>query len=239
MSSYNAFFSYADEDKQIATELVGALKANGFKIWYAPMSLSVGDKLLDGIEEGIKKSDSAILLISKDYLEKKWTNYEMDSFIRLNIEKDKKILPIWHNVEKQDVEKRFTALSGILALNTNMGVQYLVSNLTKKLSDFAPSVGVIPGYESPIFRFLQGRGEIHIGNDGPATTLWEFLIHSKDSDYPLFLDGISYSKKYLLLCAAELLPHIPDEVRNWVFEEGRQKIWSMCLEEELDPNDFA
>ncbi|WP_132102130.1 hypothetical protein [Dehalobacter sp. MCB1] len=94
---------------------------------------------------------------------------------------------------------------------------------------------MIPGYESPKFRFLQGRGEITIGHNGPATTLWEFLIHAEDSRYPIYLDGSLYSKEDLLLTAAQLLSHIPHEVRRWVGEEGRQKIWYMCLQAGLDP----
>ena len=34
MKNYDSFFSYAGEDRQIVTELVGALKSRSFKIWY-------------------------------------------------------------------------------------------------------------------------------------------------------------------------------------------------------------
>ncbi|MCL1816396.1 MAG: hypothetical protein FWG43_02185 [Clostridiales bacterium] len=114
----------------------------------------------------------------------------------------------------------------------------LVLKLTGALATFAPTIGVIPYYESPVHRFLQGRGEIELGDDGSATTLWEFLIHADDSEYPMYLDGRLYSKNDLLFEAAQLLPHIPHEVIKWVKEEGRQKIWSMCLESGFSPGDF-
>lgn len=238
MDSYDSFLSYAGEDSQIATELAGALKARGFRIWYAPLNLSVGDKLLDSIEEGMNNSSSGILLISADYLKKGWTNYEMDILIRQNIEGDKNIFPIWHKVEKEEVDKRHIGLGGIVALKTNIGLSELVSKLTKALSNFAPTLGIIPSYESPKHRFLQGRGEIKIGQDGPATTLWEFLIHAKDSQYPLFLDGSLYAKKDLLEIAAQLLPHIPQEIEKWVSEDGRRRIWDMCIKAGFDPHIF-
>lgn len=238
MGNFDAFLSYAGEDTQIATELVGALKARGFRIWYAPINLSVGDKLLDSIEEGMRNSNSGILLISSAYLSKGWTNYEMDTLIRQHIEGDKKIIPIWHNVAKYDIEQRHTGLGGIVALRTDIGLPELILKLTKVLAKFAPTVAVIPGYESPTFRFLQGRGEINIGYNGPATTLWEFLVHAKESQYPMYLDGILYSKEDLLLNAAQLLPHMPNEVRNWIGEEGRKKIWEMCLKAGIDPGIF-
>ena len=236
MEYFDSFLSYAGEDTQLATEIAGALKSRGFRIWYAPFDLAVGDKLLDSIEKGMMKSRSGILLISPSYLDKGWTNFEMDTLIRQNIESDKKIFPIWHDVEKSDVEKRHTGLGGIVSLKTDVGLSNLVVQLTQALASFAPTIGVIPSYESPAFRFLQGRGEITLGHNGPATTLWELLIHANVEEYPIYLDGRLYSKDDLLFAAAQLLPHIPEEVRKWVKEDGRQKIWNMCVESGHNPS---
>lgn len=238
MKNYDSFLSYAGEDKEFASEIVGALKSKGIKIWYAPIDLCVGEKLLDSIEKGISQSNSGIMLISSAYLNKGWTNYEMDTLIRQNIEGNKSIFPIWHNVEKNDVAHRHSGLGGIVAINTNIGMPELVSKLTAALSKFAPSIGVIPNYESPAWRFLQGNGEIILGTGGPAATLWEFLLHSNDDAYPLFLDGKLYTKEDLLLSASQLLPHIPYTVDNWVREDGRKKIWDMCVKANIDPKQF-
>lgn len=238
MEKFDSFLSYAGEDEDFAKELVGALKAKGFNIWYAPLNLSVGDKLLDSIEKGMNESPSGILLITQDYLRKGWTNYEMDILIRQNIESDKKIFPIWHNVTKSDVEQRHAGLAGIIAINTNLGFPNLVLKLTKALSKQAPTIGVIPEYESPSYRFLQGRGEITLGSNGLATTLWEFLIHTKESQYPLYLEGSIYNKEELLIEAAQLLPHIPETVQNWVGQDGYEKVWQMCIDHNIDPKIF-
>lgn len=200
--------------------------------------MKVGDKLLDSIESGMNNSDAGILLISPDYLRKKWTNYEMDVLIRQSIETEMKILPLWHNVSKADVEKRHLGLSGIVALNTSIGFTILIDKLTSVLSCYAPTIGSIPCYESAAFRFLRGRGEITIGKQQSATTLWEFLIYAKDSWYPLFIEGKHYTKKNLLFEAAQLLPHISDDVRKCVKEEGYQKIWNMCVDAGYDPEQF-
>lgn len=237
-TKYDSFFSYAGEDEKISSEIVGALKAVGFRIWYAPVNLMPGEKLLDSIEKGMAQANSGMLLISQAYLNKGWTNYEMDTLIRNHIENEKKVFPIWHNVEKADIEKRHPGLSGIIGVNTNIRIPMLISKLTDVLSKFAPTLGVIPSYESPSWRFLQGRSEITIGSDGPATTLWEFLIYEKDEQYPLYLDSKLYSKEDLLWEAAQLLPHIPDIVDNWVGKEGRYRIWDMCRKTGIDPKIF-
>lgn len=95
MIKHDAFLSYASEDTKFASNIVQSLNSRGFKIWYAPIDLKVGEKLLDSIEKGMNESLYGILLISKTYLQKGWTNYEMDILIRENIEKDRKILPIF------------------------------------------------------------------------------------------------------------------------------------------------
>lgn len=238
MNKFDSFLSYAGEDEDFAKELAGALKAKGFNIWYAPINLILGDKLLDSIEKGMNDSSSSILLISPEYLKKGWTNYEMDILIRQNIENGKSIFPIWHNVTKNTIENRHSGLAGIIAINTNLGFPYLVVKLTEALAKQAPTIGVVPEFESPFYKFLRGSGEIMIGVNGPVTTLWEFLIHSKDFQYPLYLGGNLYSKKDLLFEAAQSIPHIPDTVKNWVGDDGYDKIWQMCLDGGINPKQF-
>jgi len=58
---WDAFLSYAEEDEKIALQIVGGLKANGFYIWFAPLNLKPGNRLLDSIEEGLKGSYKSIL----------------------------------------------------------------------------------------------------------------------------------------------------------------------------------
>ncbi len=238
MNKFESFLSFASEDEDYARELAGALKSNGFNIWYAPLNLTVGDKLLDSIEKGLNESSSGILLITTNYLKKGWTNYEMDILIRQHIDNNKTILPIWHGVDKKQIEHKHAGLSGIVAINTRIGFRNLTLKLIEVLSKNAPTIGTIPGYESPVYRFLEGRGEITIGMNGPATTLWEFLLHSTDSHYPIYIQGNLYQKKDLLNQAAQLLPHIPETVENWVGKDGYKRIWEMCLKNNINPKAY-
>lgn len=102
---HDSFISYAIEDNDFVSEVTYGLKTNGLSVWFAPLSLKVGDKLLDSIEKGLNESRSGILILSKSYLSKSWTSYEMDILVRQNIEGNKKILPIWLDVTKQEIEK--------------------------------------------------------------------------------------------------------------------------------------
>jgi hypothetical protein len=101
------------------------------------------------------------------------------------------------------------------------------------------TIGFIPEYESPKWRFLEGIGDILIDSkDGPAASLWEVLIQCNDRDYPLCLEGEFFSKKDLLIKAAELLPHIPHVVEMHVKKKGRKIIQAMCNDFGIYPEDF-
>src|SRR5690625_1796355 len=114
----------------------------------------------------------------------------MDKIIRGYIEKQKKVIPIWYNVSKSEVEKRYSGLAGIYALKTNGEMKYIINIVTEVLGENAATIGVTPDYESPVIRFLQGSGEILINSiDGPTTTLWEMLVHLDDSKYPIYIEG--------------------------------------------------
>jgi hypothetical protein len=91
---YHVFVSYAIEDEECANELSKALKWLGLSVWFAPVTLEVGGKLLDSINVGLAASQYGLLLLSPTYIEKKWTAYELDVLHRQHIEQDKKLFPI-------------------------------------------------------------------------------------------------------------------------------------------------
>jgi len=240
MKSFDTFISYASEDETYAKELATGLQENGFRIWFAPLLLKVGDKLLDSIERGLRESRTGVLIITPNYLNKNWTSYEMDILIRNHIENHKTLLPLWIAVSKSDVDKKSAGLSGIVAITNPKSVDQAVSRLIEILSNGAPYRAVIPSYENPVWRFLQGRGEVNLQTeDGPATTIFEYLIHSKPNEYPLWLAGEAYSKKDLLQRMPTLLVHCPEVVRAVVDQAGFKKIWAMCIEEGINPSHFA
>jgi hypothetical protein len=239
MEEYDAFISFATEDSDFATEIAFELKRNGLSVWFAPISLKVGEKLLDAIEKGLDSTKYGILLISDHYLEKGWTNYEMDILIRQSIEKNKTILPIWYGVDKIKVGARHPGLAGIVAITKTGDIRKVISKLIESMSLAAPSRGVIPIWESPVYRFVQGFGEVNLNDsDGPATTIFEFLIHSKNSAYPFWIGGKLFTKQDLLLEVAQYMGADPQRVEKWVGKDGYQKIWQMCLDNGINPRDY-
>ncbi|MDE8740610.1 toll/interleukin-1 receptor domain-containing protein [Pectobacterium polaris] len=237
---HDSFISYAVEDNDFVSDVAFGLKSNGLSVWFAPISLKVGERLLDSIEKGLNESRTGVLVLSPSYLSKNWTSYEMDILIRQNIERNKKILPIWLNVTKEDIENKHIGLSGIVGITDTTEVPRVVSQLVEVLSDGAPYRGVIPSWENPEHRFLSGLGEVNLQDiDGKTTTIFELLVHSRDDQFPFWLAGKSYSKRELLLHVSQIIGADPARVKNWVSEDGYEQLWDMCVESGLDPKMFC
>lgn len=116
---YDVFISHATEDKESFTdELCKELTDAGVKVWYDAISMTWGDSLRSKIDSGLKKSKYGLVIISKDYIKKGWTQYELDGLFQMEMIGGKVILPIWHNITKTEVEAFSPTLAGILALST-------------------------------------------------------------------------------------------------------------------------
>jgi hypothetical protein len=118
--TWDAFISHASEDKDnIVRQLANLLEKMRVKIWYDEFSLKVGDSLSKSIDEGLQKSKFGIVIISKNFLEKKWPEYEYRSLLSKEENREKVILPLWHNISKEEVKKFSLFLSDKIALNTS------------------------------------------------------------------------------------------------------------------------
>ncbi|HEY2292564.1 MAG TPA: toll/interleukin-1 receptor domain-containing protein [Thermoanaerobaculia bacterium] len=232
---FHAFLSYAGEDRSFVDQLAGALKARGFKIWHADSVLEPGDKLLESIERGLADSAYGILLISPDYLRKGWPQYEMDILVRQHIEHGKRLFPIWHNLEKKEVEARSPGLAGIYALRSNLGFQAIVNRISKFLSPAVSTQALIPGWESASYRFTQGLGELILASNGAVFNLWEALLHFRSDKFPLAINGEVFTLEALLAEVAPIIAVDPLRVKEAVGKDDFERIRAMCIQYGFDP----
>ena len=117
---WDAFISHASEDKDsIVRELTTELQKFHLKVWYDEFSLNVGDSLSKSIDEGLIYSNFGIIIISPDFLKKRWTDYEYRSLLSKEIDGQKIILPIWHNITKEEIRKYSLYLSDKFALDSS------------------------------------------------------------------------------------------------------------------------
>jgi len=133
---YDAFISHASEDKDnFVRPLAGILKEYGFRVWYDEFELEIGDSLRESIDKGLVNSNYGIVVLSPKFLDKNRTKYELNSLVAKEVEGKKVILPIWHNVSKQDILNYSPMLADKLALSTDsMAVDEIAKKLCKTLA---------------------------------------------------------------------------------------------------------
>jgi hypothetical protein len=118
--TWDAFVSHAVEDQEsFVRELAAMLTRLGLSIWYAESALQIGDSLSASISKGLANSRYGIVVISPQFIAKKWTNWELAGLvIRPNSEEQNVILPIWHKVTKEEVMAFSLPLVDLWAIDT-------------------------------------------------------------------------------------------------------------------------
>lgn len=130
--NYDAFICHASEDKDtFVRELAEKLKSHGLNIWYDEFTLTVGDSLLRKINEGLLQSKYGIVIFSKDFFEKRWTRRELEGLVALEENGQKKILPVWLNVKREDILKTYPTLADLYAADASKGLNHVVDELLK------------------------------------------------------------------------------------------------------------
>ena len=80
--------------------------------------MKIGDSLRRKIDKGLANSKFGIVVISKSFIKKGWTNYELDGIITKAVSGEQIIHPIWHNITKKEVIEFSPSLADKLARNT-------------------------------------------------------------------------------------------------------------------------
>ena len=101
-----AFISHDSRDKDaVARTIAINLQKMMCPVWYDEFSLKIGDNLRDSIESGLKECKKCILILSPNFISNSgWTKKEFDSiFTREILEEKQLVLPVWYQVDKQQV----------------------------------------------------------------------------------------------------------------------------------------
>jgi len=130
---YDVFISHASEDKDdVVRPLAYALRQQGLKVWYDEFELKIGDSLRRKIDKGLANSKFGIVVLSKNFIRKGWTNYELDGIITKSVSGEQIVLPIWHDITKKEVIDFSPSLADKLARNT---ASYTVEEIANEIAE--------------------------------------------------------------------------------------------------------
>lgn len=116
---YDVFISHASEDKEaVVRPLAHALRDGGLVVWYDEFELRIGDSLRRKIDLGLAKSRFGVVVLSRTFLGKGWPNYELDGLVTRSVSGEQVLLPIWHEITKQEVINYSPSLADKVARST-------------------------------------------------------------------------------------------------------------------------
>jgi hypothetical protein len=131
---WDVFISHASEDKDaIARPLAEELKGRGLSVWYDDFSLKLGDSLRQSIDKGLSRSQFGVVILSPRFFEKHWPNQELNGLATREVNGQKVILPVWHNVGFEEVCNYSPVLADRLAVSTDVGVPEVVKRILDAL----------------------------------------------------------------------------------------------------------
>ncbi len=132
----DAFICHDSRDKEkFVRPLVHELAKRLVKVWYDEFSLSIGDSIVDKIDEGLRQCRFGIVIISENFLtRKKWTNREFRSLTTKEIDAGKKvILPIWLGVTQSQVAQYSLDLADKFALSGEDEMQKIANKIVAEI----------------------------------------------------------------------------------------------------------
>lgn len=119
-TGYDAFICHASEDKDdFVRPLANELSDKGVEVWYDEFELEIGDSIRQSIDKGLSRSSFGIVVLSDHFFQKKWTQYELNALMAMEMNSHKVILPVWYDISEQMILNHSPALADKLALRTN------------------------------------------------------------------------------------------------------------------------
>jgi hypothetical protein len=119
---FDVFVSHAAEDKDaVVRPLALALQERGLAVWYDEFELRVGDSLRRKIDAGLSRSRFGIVVLSHAFFAKNWPQYELDGLVTREMAGERQIiLPLWHEISKDEVIRHSPPLADKVALQTSL-----------------------------------------------------------------------------------------------------------------------
>ncbi len=156
---YDVFICHASEDKkEIVSPLANLLKSKHIEVWYDEFSLKPGDSLRQSIDKGLLKSRFGIVILSKFFFNKKWTNWELDGLLQKQFTTNNSlIIPIWHKIKKDEIARYSLPLVDKVAIITeNKNIEDISNEIINVINPegstllFARDKIIISGINPPV-----------------------------------------------------------------------------------------
>jgi TIR domain len=129
------FICHVSEDKDDFVAPLAAELRKKYEVWYDDYELTLGDSLPEKIDDGLKRCDFGIVVLSKAFFaKKKWGRKELDGLIALEVKRGKIILPVWKGVTADDVAEYSPMLASKVAVSDSEGLPKVIEEIKLAVS---------------------------------------------------------------------------------------------------------
>ena len=104
--------------------------------------LKVGDSLRREIDKGLSHSRYGVVVLSHHFFNKHYPQKELDGLAAKEQLDRKVILPVWHNIDRQEIISYSPTLADIKAVKSNIGIKAVSDEIIEAISHswgFEPS----------------------------------------------------------------------------------------------------
>lgn len=159
--AWDVFISHASEDKgTVAEPLVHELQQRGLNVWFDKFEITLGDSISRKINEGLAGCAYGVVILSPSFFTKTWTQVELEGLFARNVAEGKVILPVWHDITKDEIREKVPLLADRFAARWADGVSAVADQIVDVVKPTAPvppapspsASGGPPGDADPITR---------------------------------------------------------------------------------------
>jgi hypothetical protein len=164
---HDVFICHASEDKTaVARPLASALDARGLTVWLDQFQIKLGDSLRQKIDEGLRESRFGVVILSPSFFAKRWSRWELDGLVDREVTTGKKVvLPVWHEVDHDEVAAHSPSLANKLAARTGDGLEAVADAVADALGVPITEIDRVPRSAEEEIALLR------VKPDG-----WEYLL---------------------------------------------------------------
>ena len=121
---WDFFISHVSLDKEtVARPLANALAARGQRVWYDELEVTVGDNLVQTIEFGTRASLFGVVIVSKQFFGRRWTEEELSALVR------KRLFLVLHDMTPEELQARRPELKDYAFARSHAGIEALADAL--------------------------------------------------------------------------------------------------------------
>ncbi len=131
MKLWDVFISHASEDNAVARSLADGLRVAGLRVWLDETALQLGDSLSEKIDEGLARSRFGVVVLSPNFIAKRWPRQELNGLMALEESGQKVILPVWHELDQAALREYSPRLADRVAGRTADGIAAVTAEIAR------------------------------------------------------------------------------------------------------------